>query len=87
MQKPFTNLCGRLFWRRWLLVVIFFNFLMMLFGMGGSVLVAKSLGERDVQTTNKVFSSTLIGLTVVGVFFSALLLIFSPQVAWVALCL
>ena len=62
-------------------VVIFFNFLMMLFGMGGSVLVAKSLGERDEQTTNKVFTSTLIGLTVVGVFFSALLLIFSPQVA------
>jgi len=62
-------------------VVIFFNFLMMLFGMGGSVLVAKSLGERDEQTTNKVFSSTLIGLIVVGVFFSALLLIFSPQVA------
>ena len=29
-------------------VVIFFNFLMMLFGMGGSVLVAKSLGERDI---------------------------------------
>ena len=43
-------------------VVIFFNFLMMLFGMGGSVLVARSLGERDAQTTNKVFSSTLIGL-------------------------
>ena len=62
-------------------VVIFFNFLMMLFGMGGSVLVAKSLGERDAQTTNKVFSSTLIGLIIVGVFFSVLLLIFSPQVA------
>ena len=62
-------------------VVIFFNFLMMLFGMGGSVLVAKSLGERDAQTANKVFTSTLIGLVVVGVFFSALLLIFSPQVA------
>ena len=62
-------------------VVIFFNFLMMLFGMGGSVLVAKSLGERDAQTTNKIFTSTLIGLIVVGVFFSALLLIFSPQVA------
>jgi putative MATE family efflux protein len=62
-------------------VVIFFNFLMMLFGMGGSVLVAKSLGERDAQTTNNVFTSTLIGLVVVGVFFSALLLIFSPQVA------
>jgi len=62
-------------------VVIFFNFLMMLFGMGGSVLVARSLGERDAQTTNKVFTSTLIGLTFVGVFFSALLLIFSPQVA------
>ena len=62
-------------------VVIFFNFLMMLFGMGGSVLVAKSLGERDEQTTNHVFTSTLIGLTVVGVFFSALLLFFSPQVA------
>ena len=62
-------------------VVIFFNFLMMLFGMGGSVLVARSLGERDAQTTNKVFSSTLVGLTVVGVFFSALLLVFSPQVA------
>jgi putative MATE family efflux protein len=62
-------------------VVIFFNFLMMLFGMGGSVLVAKSLGERDVQTTNHVFTSTLIGLTAVGVFFSALLLFFSPQVA------
>ena len=62
-------------------VVIFFNFLMMLFGMGGSVLVAKSLGERDAETTNKVFTSTLIGLVVVGVFFSALLLIFSPQVA------
>ena len=43
-------------------VVIFFNFLMMLFGMGGSVLVAKSLGERDAETTNKVFTSTLIGL-------------------------
>ena len=62
-------------------VVIFFNFLMMLFGMGGSVLVAKSLGERDAQTVNKVFTSTLIGLIVVGVFFSALLLFFSPQVA------
>ena len=62
-------------------VVIFFNFLMMLFGMGGSVLVAKSLGERDAETANKVFTSTLIGLVVVGVFFSALLLIFSPQVA------
>ena len=62
-------------------VVIFFNFLMMLFGMGGSVLVARSLGERDEQTTNHVFTSTLIGLTVVGVFFSALLLFFSPQVA------
>lgn len=62
-------------------VVIFFNFLMMLFGMGGSVLVAKSLGERDAQTANKIFTSTLIGLVVVGFFFSALLLIFSPQVA------
>ena len=62
-------------------VVIFFNFLMMLFGMGGTVLVARSLGERDAQTANMVFSSTLIGLIVVGVFFSALLLIFSPQVA------
>ena len=62
-------------------VVIFFNFLMMLFGMGGSVLVAKSLGERDAETANKIFSSTLIGLIIVGVFFSALLLIFSPQVA------
>ena len=62
-------------------VVIFFNFLMMLFGMGGSVLVTKSLGERDAQTTNKVFTSTLIGLTVIGIFFSALLLFFSPQVA------
>ena len=62
-------------------IVIFFNFLMMLFGMGGTVLVAKSLGERDAQTTNKVFSSTLIGLIIVGVFFSTLLLIFSPQVA------
>ena len=62
-------------------VVIFFNFLMMLFGMGGSVLVARSLGERDAQTANKIFSSTLIGVIAVGVFFSALLLIFSPQVA------
>jgi putative MATE family efflux protein len=62
-------------------VVIFFNFLTMLFGMGGSVLVAKSLGERDAQTTNYVFTSTLIGLILVGVFFSALLLFFSPQVA------
>lgn len=62
-------------------VVIFFNFLTMLFGMGGSVFVAKSLGERDAQTTNYVFTSTLIGLILVGVFFSALLLFFSPQVA------
>ena len=62
-------------------VLIFFNFLMMLFGMGGTVLVAKSLGERDAQTTNNVFSSTLIGLVAVSVFFSALLLCFSPQVA------
>ena len=62
-------------------VVIFFNFLMMLFGMGGSVLVARSLGERDAQTANKIFTSTMIGLFVVGVFFSILLLYFSPQVA------
>ena len=62
-------------------VVIFFNFLMMLLGMGGSVLVARSLGERDAQTANKIFSSTLIGVIAVGIFFSALLLIFSPQVA------
>lgn len=62
-------------------VVIFFNFLMMLFGMGGTVLVARSLGERDEQTANKVFTSTLIGVIAIGVFFSALLLFFSPQVA------
>ena len=62
-------------------VVIFFNFLMMLFGMGGTVLVARSLGERDAQTANKIFSSTLIGVIIVGVFFSVLLLLFSPQVA------
>jgi putative MATE family efflux protein len=62
-------------------VVIFFNFLMMLFGMGGTVLVARSLGERDAQTANKIFTSTLIGLIAVGVLFSALLLFFSPQVA------
>ena len=62
-------------------VVMVFNFLMMLFGMGGSVLVAKSLGERDSQTTNKVFSSTLIGLTVIGIIFSGLLLFFCPQLA------
>ena len=62
-------------------VVIFFNFLMMLFGMGGTVLVARSLGERDAQTANKVFTSTLIGVIAVGVFFSALLLFLCPQVA------
>ena len=62
-------------------VVIFFNFLMMLFGMGGTVLVARSLGERDAQTANKIFSSTLIGVIIVGVFFSVLVLLFSPQVA------
>ena len=62
-------------------VVIFFNFLTMLFGMGGSVLVAKSLGERDAQTTNNVFTATIIGLVAIGVFFSMTLLFFSPQLA------
>ena len=62
-------------------VVIFFNFLTMLFGMGGSVLVAKSLGERDALTTNNVFTATIIGLVAIGVFFSVTLLFFSPQLA------
>lgn len=63
-------------------VVIFFNFLTMLFGVGGSVLVAKSLGERDEKTTNLIFSSTLVGLTVVAVLFSLLFLLFSSEIAY-----
>ena len=63
-------------------VIIFFNFLTMLFGVGGSVLVAKSLGERDEKTTRLVFSSTLIGLTVVAVLFSLLFLLFSSDIAF-----
>lgn len=63
-------------------VVIFFNFLTMLFGMGGSVLVAKSLGERDAKTTSQVFSSTLIGLIVVAVSFTLLFLLFSSDIAY-----
>ena len=63
-------------------VVIFFNFLTMLFGVGGSVLVAKSLGERDEKTTRLVFSSTLIGLTIVGILFSLLFLLFSSDIAY-----
>jgi len=62
-------------------VMIFFNFLTMLFGVGGSVLVAKSLGERDAKTTSQVFLSTIVGVSGVAIFFSILFLLFCPQIA------
>lgn len=62
-------------------VMIFFNFLTMLFGVGGSVLVAKSLGERDAKTTMQVFQSTIVGVSGVAIFFSILFLLFCPQIA------
>lgn len=63
-------------------VIIFFNFLTMLFGVGGSVLVAKSLGERDEKTTNFVFSSTVVSLIAVSIVFSLLFLLFSSNIAY-----
>lgn len=63
-------------------VIIFFNFLTMLFGIGGSVLIARSLGERDEKRTRLIFSSTLIGLTVIAVLFSLLFLLFCSDIAF-----
>jgi putative MATE family efflux protein len=62
-------------------VIIFFNFLTMLFGIGGSVLIARSLGERDEKKTRLIFSSTLIGLSVIAISFSLLFLLFSSDIA------
>ena len=52
-----------------------------MFGTGGSAVVAKTLGEGDKTKANKFFSLFVYATIISGVVFSAVGLIFAPQIA------
>ncbi|MCH5227877.1 MAG: ATP-binding protein [Muribaculaceae bacterium] len=64
-------------------ILTFFSCLMILFGIGSSILAAKAIGRRDSQAANEIFSNAIIAASVTGVFFAVIVYIWSsPIVYW-----
>ena len=59
-------------------ILTVFSCLMILFGIGASIIAAKAIGRRDDDAANGVFTASIISSASIGVFFAILTYIFSP---------
>lgn len=59
-------------------ILTVFSCLMILFGIGASIIAAKAIGRRDDNAANGVFTAAIISSASIGVFFAILTYIFSP---------
>lgn len=51
-------------------ILTFFSCLMILFGIGSSILAAKAIGRRDIHSANAIFSSAVMAAALTGIFFA-----------------
>ena len=61
-------------------VLTVFNCIMILFGIGGTVVAAKALGRRDDATSNGVFSSSVLISAAVGILLAVFTYFLSPYI-------
>jgi len=61
-------------------VLTIFSSLMILFGIGASVVAAKAIGRRDDREANGVFTSGVISCATIGVFLALITYVFSPSI-------
>ena len=59
-------------------ILTFFSCLMILFGIGSSILAAKAIGRRDGHSANAIFSTAVLAAAATGIFFAAVVFITSP---------
>lgn len=52
----------------------------MLFGVGGSVVVARAIGRRDQEEADSVFSASMIASIVIGLMLSVVLCVLAPEI-------
>ena len=61
-------------------VLQIFACIAILFGIGGSVVAAKAIGERDTEAVNHIFTSCVVAIIVVGVVVSAVIYLLCPAI-------
>lgn len=59
-------------------VLTVFSCLMILFGIGASIIAAKAIGKRDEDSANGVFTAAILSSAASGVVLAAITFIFSP---------
>lgn len=62
-------------------VLTVFSCMMILFGIGASIVAAKAIGRRDGDTANGVFTAAVLGSVGSGVALAIVAFIFSPEIA------
>ena len=61
-------------------ILTLFTCLMILFGIGASIIASKAIGRRDDDMANGVFTSSIISAAVSGVVLAVIVYIFSPVI-------
>ena len=61
-------------------IITLFPTLSILFGAGGSILVAKALGRRDAAEANRVFTTSVIASLLSSILLMLVLFFFTPQI-------
>lgn len=51
-----------------------------LFGVGGSILAAKALGQRNANEANSVFTASLLGALITSILLAVVLFAFTPEI-------
>lgn len=60
-------------------VLAVFNCLMILFGIGSSILAAKAIGRRDEKSANGIFTSGILTSALTGIIFAGIIYLISPS--------
>lgn len=61
-------------------IITLFPTFSILFGVGGSILVAKAMGRRDGEEANRVFTTSLVAAFFSGLFLTVLLYLLTPEI-------
>ena len=61
-------------------ILTFFSCLMILFGIGSSILAAKAIGRRDTRSANAIFSTAVLSAAVTGIFFAIIVFFTSSYI-------
>lgn len=61
-------------------ILTVFSCLMILFGIGSSILAAKAIGRRNSREANEIFSTAILAALTTGVFFALIVYVWSPDI-------